>query len=39
METLGDTFGAKKGKKGQEGYVCETCDFKCCKNIVGIDIY
>ena len=31
METLGDTFGAKKGKKGQEGYVCETCDFKCCK--------
>jgi hypothetical protein len=31
METLGDIFGAKKGKKGQNEYVCEKCDFKCCK--------
>ena len=31
METLGDNLGAKKGKKGQNDYVCEKCDFKCSK--------
>ena len=31
METLGNIFGAKKGEKGQIGFYCETCDFKCCK--------
>jgi Txe/YoeB family toxin of Txe-Axe toxin-antitoxin module len=31
METLGDNFGAKKGKKGQNEYVCKKCDFKCSK--------
>jgi len=28
METLGDK---KKGKKGNEKYICIPCDFKCCK--------
>jgi hypothetical protein len=31
METLGNDFGAKKGKKGQKEYYCEKCDYKCCK--------
>jgi hypothetical protein len=31
METLGNEFGAKKGKKGQSDYYCEKCDYKCTK--------
>ena len=31
METLGNNSRAKKGKKGQQEYVCETCDFVCSK--------
>jgi len=31
METLGNEFGAKKGKKGQSDYYCEKCDYKCSK--------
>jgi hypothetical protein len=31
METLGDIFGAKKGKKEPSKFVCDSCDFKCCK--------
>jgi hypothetical protein len=31
METLGNEFGAKKGKKGQYEYYCEKCDYKCSK--------
>ena len=28
METFGDK---KKGKKGNFSYVCDLCDFECCK--------
>jgi hypothetical protein len=31
METLGNKLGAKEGKRGQLGYVCDKCDYKCCK--------
>jgi hypothetical protein len=31
METLGDIFEGKKGKKGQREFYCEICDFKCFK--------
>lgn len=31
METLGDTLGAKKGKKGQKEYFCYLCDLICYK--------
>jgi hypothetical protein len=31
METLGNNLGAKKGKKGQDEYYCEKCDYICCK--------
>ena len=31
METLGDNIGAKRAQKGQIEYVCNKCDFKCCK--------
>ena len=31
METLGNEFGAKKGKLGQNNSYCELCDFICCK--------
>jgi hypothetical protein len=31
METFGNNLGAKKGEKGQQLYVCNYCDFKCCK--------
>ncbi len=31
METLGNEFGAKRGKKGQDEYLCELCDYKSSK--------
>ena len=31
METLGNEFGVKKGKLGQNNSYCELCDFICCK--------
>ncbi len=31
METLGDNFKGKKGKKGPQEFYCDKCDFKCCK--------
>ena len=31
MATFSNIFGAKKGKKGQINYICEKCDFQCCK--------
>ena len=31
MATFSNIFGAKKGKKGQNEYICEPCDFVCCK--------
>ena len=31
METLGNIFGAKSGKKGQPNYYCDSCDYECCK--------
>ena len=31
MATFSNIFGAKKGKKGQNEYECELCDFICCK--------
>jgi len=31
METLGNDFGAKSGKIGQNKYYCEKCDYSCCK--------
>jgi len=31
MATFSNIFGAKKGKKGQNEYYCEDCDFVCCK--------
>jgi hypothetical protein len=31
METLGNIFGAEKGKKGHFEYYCERCDFYCSK--------
>ena len=31
MATFSNNFGAKKGKKGQIDYKCESCDFICCK--------
>ena len=31
METFSDNLGAKRAEKGQSNYVCELCDFKCCK--------
>ena len=31
METLGNNLGAKGAEKGQTKYICEKCDFICCK--------
>ena len=31
MESLGDIFEGKKGKKGQNIFYCSICDFKCFK--------
>ena len=31
METLGDNLGAKRAEKGQSKYVCNYCNFICCK--------
>ena len=31
MATFSNNLGAKKGKKGQQDYICIFCDFKCCK--------
>jgi len=31
METLGNILGANKGKKGQNKFYCEKCDFTCFK--------
>ena len=31
MSTFSNNFGAKRAKKGQNEYNCDTCNFKCCK--------
>ena len=31
MATLSNIFGAKRAEKGQDNYICNVCDFKCCK--------
>ena len=31
MATFGNNLGAKKGKKVPKIYLCELCDYKCCK--------
>jgi hypothetical protein len=31
MATFGNNLGAKKGKKDPKIYLCELCDYKCCK--------
>ena len=31
METFGNNLGAKTSKNEQYEYVCESCDYKCCK--------
>jgi hypothetical protein len=31
MATFGNNLGAKKGKKTTKIYLCEICDYKCCK--------
>ena len=31
MATFSNNLGAKKGKKVPKFYVCNICDYKCCK--------
>jgi hypothetical protein len=31
MSTFSNILATEKGQKGQNNYVCESCDYKCCK--------
>ncbi len=31
MATFSNNFGAKRAEKGQNKFICDNCDFKCCK--------